>query len=453
MFKIINPFDQTLVHEYRYTSLDECNRSIDLVFNYKSIQAEIPPHKRYLILGKLKALILEHKSEFSDLITKETGKVITESRGEVDRALVTVEISAEEAKRINGEVVNANSFGAVTDKISIIQKKPVGVILCITPFNFPLNLALHKIAPAFAAGNTILFKPSEHNYLSGKLLTTLCIEAGMNENSFQMIMPEVSVMETVVSSPKIHCISFTGGTKTADSIASMAGRKKLLFELGGNDPLVVCSDADIDTCVDVAITGRFGCAGQKCTSNKRVYVHQSIYKEFKDKLIDKTKLLVVGDPACSKTNVGPVISIQSAKNLESIIKRAIGDGATLLLGGDINGALVKPTILENINSNSDLINEETFGPILPLIPFTGMQEVIASINSTPYGLQAGIFTNNLTWTKDFYHQLDVGTVIVNDGPGFRQEHLPFGGVKSSGMGREGIRYAIDEMSYIKQLIL
>jgi acyl-CoA reductase-like NAD-dependent aldehyde dehydrogenase len=453
MFQVINPYDQTLVHEYSYSSLEVCKKAIDSLHSFKSHQSLITPYQRYLILSKLKSLVQDHKSEFANLITQETGKVITESLGEVDRALTTLEISAEEAKRINGEVVDANSFGADTDKISIIQKKPLGVILCITPFNFPLNLALHKIAPAFAAGNTILFKPSEHNYLSSKLLEKLCLEAGMDSSAIQMILPSVNDMKEIIKNSKINCISFTGGTKAADSISKNAGRKKLLLELGGNDPLVICDDADISKCVDVAIIGRFGCAGQKCTSNKRVYVHEDVYSKFKNQLILKTKKLKLGDPKLKETSIGPVISIESAIKIQATLNRAVEDGATLLLGGEVTEALIEPTIIENVDKDSDLINEETFGPILPLFKFADLDEVVTSINSTPFGLQAGIFTNNLAKAKLFYQQVDVGTVIVNDGPGFRQEHLPFGGVKDSGMGREGIKYAISEMSYIKQLIL
>lgn len=452
LYTVINPYDQSVVHEYAYTKLDECFKAIESLTKFKKCQESIEPYARYEVLLRLKSLLANKREQMAELITLETGKVITESLGEVDRALVTVEIAAEEAKRINGQAVAANSFGAKTDKVSMTMKCPLGLILCITPFNFPLNLALHKIAPAYAAGNVILYKPSEHNYLSGKLLHELCLRAGMEDRSIKFIVPSSQDMSSICSHSSINCISFTGGSKTANKIVKSAGTIKLLFELGGNDALIVMDDAELSLAAKLAVRGRFSCAGQKCTSNKRVLVHSKVYDKFRELVLKYTKEVITGDPLDPLTELGPVVSIENAYKIKELLVDACNEGAQILCGGQIKGAMVSPCVIENVAPTSELLTEETFGPVLPLIRFSTLEQAIEIVNSNQYGLQAGVLTNNISVAKKLFNQLDVGTLIVNDGPGFRQEHLAFGGVKSSGIGREGIRYAIEEMSSIKQFI-
>lgn len=452
IYSIINPYTQKEIFSYSFTTLSDSYKSIELLKKNKAHLSQ-SGFDRSLVLLKLKELIFSHKEELAKLITLETGKVLKESLGEVDRACATLEISSEEAKRINGEAINTNSFGAQSDKIALIMKKPIGLVMCITPFNFPLNLALHKIGPAFAAGNRILFKPSEQCAQLSFLLLKLCYEAGMKEDQIQLIIPSVQTLDEIIQSPDIDCISFTGGTKTADKIAALCGRKKLLLELGGNDPLVVFDDADLNIASDTAIFGRFGSAGQRCTANKRVYVHESVYERFKTLLVEKSKMIKVSNPLDLETDIGPVISLNSANSIMLKITDCQNQGGKVLLGAKQEGAVIYPTIIESAPEDCELIREETFGPVIPLLKFVDEEDVIGRINSSEYGLQAGIFTNDLRRAKKFFNELEVGSVIMNDGPGFRQEHLPFGGVKSSGMGREGIKYAIDELSTTHSLIL
>ena len=451
-YKVINPYDLSTVAEYEFTTREETFSALSLVTKGKRKLRKLNPYDRYLILSKLGELIFSHKEKFAILITKETGKLIVESRVEVDRALKTIEIAAEEAKRITSDSASANSFGAHSDKLSFTRREPLGVVLCITPFNFPLNLALHKIAPAFAAGNTILLKPADCNFLSARLLVDLCYQAGMDAQFIQLITPKVETLNELVQNPDIQCVSFTGGTKTADKISKLAGRKKLLLELGGNDALVIFPDFDLDLAVNIAITGRFGCAGQKCTSNKRIFIHDDIYEDFKKLLLKKITQFKVGDPLKETTTLAPVISVEAANKIHSLIKNSIAAGAKCLAGGHVVNAHVSATVLEQLSDNDEIISEETFGPVMPLLKFNDISELIFDINNTPYGLQAGILTHNIEIIKRMFDEVDVGTVIAGDGPGFRQEHLPFGGVKASGIGREGIKSAMFEMSYIKQLI-
>lgn len=452
--KVYNPKNNEVLYDYDYTSYETSKEIINILKTQGGdAQRKLSPLDRSKILLKLKDLLKENKEKLSKQITLETGKLIVESRVEVERALVTVDIAAEEAKRLSGESIpdleNANG------KMSITKKVPYGLVMCITPFNFPLNLALHKIAPAFAAGNSILLKPSECNFELSKILIDLCYEAGMKREIIQTISPTVDDLNLVIQEENIDIISFTGGTETANKISKLAGRKKILLELGGNDALIFFPDGDLKIAVKETIAGRFGTSGQKCTASKRIFIHDSVYDEFKKELLEqaqKFEEFEVQDPLDDKSIFSPLISENSAKKVYKIVDDAISSGALLIWGHKRVGAYYAPTILENISEDSEVICEETFGPVISLIRFSDKEKLVKMVNSTKYGLQAGIFTNNLILIKELFDKIEVGTLIVNQGPGYRKEHLPFGGVKHSGLGREGVKYAMDEMSYIKQLV-
>lgn len=446
MPKIINPYNSDIVEEYEYTPLSQVEARIEKLLKY-----QYPEFKtRIANLSKLLNLLSSSGEVIAKLITLETGKTITESRGEVQRALITITKTIEIADHLEttSHIVEDSSSSF---KTSMTKRYPYGIILCITPFNFPLNLALHKLAPAYLGGNSILLKPAECNFKSMSLFIELCHKAGMGD-AIELVIPAAKDMNTLTSDKRVKIISFTGGTEVANIIAKNAGRKKLLFELGGNAPLIIYPDCDLDKAVDTAIAGRFFLAGQKCTSNKRVFLHQDIYEEFKNKLINKTKKLIVGDPLDESTQVGPVISHSACEKLKTSLAELKKEGVKTLLGGDSKGNLFEPTILEGFEDNSIIHKVELFGPVLPLFSFRSDDEVISLVNSSPYGLQAGVFTSDLNKIKKFFHQLEVGSVMINEGPGFRLEHLPFGGIKDSGEGREGIKYAYEEMTFIKQLI-
>ncbi len=438
--------------EVTYTSLNEAIAAIKLLEVGKKTQRQMAPFQRAGILENLAKLMKRDKEILAKQITEEMGKPLAESLIEIDRAITTITLSSQEAIRINGEVLNSDAFAPKRDKRGIVEHFPLGIVLAITPFNFPINLAAHKIGPAFAAGNCILFKPGPQNYLTGKLLTKLCHEAGMPTETFQMVNPDIPVMSEITGHLSIDCISFTGGVIAAKAIAQKAGLKKLLFELGGNDPLIIMPDADIDLAISTAINQRFGTAGQRCTASKKLFIHDSLYDEVKTKLINETAKLILGDPMKLETFVGPVVSTKSADEIMHRLDEAVKMGAKVLAGNKREGNIIHPTLIESVDTESTLLKEETFGPVLPLIKFSKIDQVIEDLKRSRFGLQAGIFTNDLRIIKRLYAELEVGALCVNDGPGLRMEHFPFGGVKDSGSGREGVAYAIREMSCLKTLI-
>lgn len=451
-YQVINPFNQKMIGEYEWTSKEQAFNSLNKVIKGKHATRKLTPHERSTILAKLAELMKQNQKEVATQITLEMGKTIGDSLVEMERATNTVICAAEEARRINGEVLNSDSYLPKRNKRGMTEHFPLGVILCITPFNFPINLSVHKIAPAFAAGNTILFKPGPQNIKSASMLVDLCYQAGMTEEMIQLINPEIPVMSELIKHPEVQCINFTGGIVAAKAIASQAGYKKLLFELGGNDPLIVMPDADVLLAVKTAINQRFGTAGQRCTACKKLFIQEKVYDQFKTLLVEETSKLKIGDPLDPNIFIGPVVNEKAAVDIEKRIQEAINLGANLLAGGKREGCIIYPTILENVSESCELIQDETFGPVMPLKKFGHIDEVIKLINGSRFGLQSGVFTNDLSVVKKLFDELEVGALAVNDGPGFRAEHFPFGGVKESGIGREGVRYAIMEMSYIKTLI-
>lgn len=451
-YQILNPYDSKLVADVTYTTEAEALGSLKLLEEGKNLQKKMAPFERADILLKLANLMKRDREKIATQITQEMGKTIADSLVEMDRAITTVTLSSQEAIRINGEVLNSDAFAPRRDKRGLVEHFPLGIVMCITPFNFPINLSVHKIGPAFAAGNCILFKPGPQNYLSGKMLTELCYEAGMPKETFQLVNPDIPVMTLLTKHSSVNCISFTGGVVAARAIAQNAGLKKLLLELGGNDPLIVMPDGDVTLAVKTAINQRFGTAGQRCTASKKLFVHESVYEDFKKKLLDETAKLVIGDPTKKETFVGPVVNAKAADEIMRRLEEAVKHGAKILTGHKREGNVIHPTVIENVSDESTLIKDETFGPVIPLKPFKNIEDVIKNLKSSAFGLQAGVFTHDLRVIKRLYEELEVGALAVNDGPGFRAEHFPFGGMKESGMGREGVAYAIREMSAVKTLI-
>jgi acyl-CoA reductase-like NAD-dependent aldehyde dehydrogenase len=323
----------------------------------------------------------------------------------------------------------------------------------VTPFNVPVNIPAHKIGPAFAAGNAVLFKPSPQGHGAAELLVELCHRAGMPRTGLAMVMPEAPTVQKLVADPRVGCLNFTGSVAAGRELARLAPMKRVLLELGGNDPLIVMADADVDAAVEVAVAQRFGTAGQRCTAPKRVFVHPAVKPAFLDKLVARTAALVVGDPADEATDVGPLVSSSAADAVMGMIGEAVGGGARVLAGNRREGNLVHPTVLTDVPEGAAIATTEVFGPVLPVWTFESLDALVARVNGQPLGLQAGLFTHDLRIAKELFERLEVGTLALNDGPGFRAEHLPFGGVKESGLGREGVRYAMREMSYRKTLIL
>ena len=452
-YRVVNPYSGELLGEYRYTEGAEVAEIVDRLKAGRAVQRATPAYQRSEVLRHLAQLLQQNSERLAQLVTAETGKAIADSRVELARAVNTTVASSEEARQIVGEALDSDAYPPTRSRMGVVCFRPLGTVLCITPYNFPLNIAMHKIGPAYAAGNCILFKPNPQNAASAIELTQLCRMAGISDDVLQMCVPELDAMGALVAHPDINCINFTGGNVAADRIAAASGYKKLLLELGGNDPLIVMADADLDAAVRVAINQRFATAGQRCTACKRVYVHADVYQAFSDELVAQSRKLVVGDPTDEATFVGPLINSAAADEVESRIVDAVESGARVLLGNRREGNIIYPCILEDVPPDARLIRCETFGPVLPLQRFGHMQELVEAVNRSGYGLQAGVFTRDLETIRTLFEELEVGTLITNDGPGFRAEHFPFGGMKASGIGREGVKYAMREMSCLKTLVI
>ncbi|MBI5679959.1 MAG: aldehyde dehydrogenase family protein [Methanobacterium sp.] len=451
--EIINPANNEIVDTVPHGNRTDAKKAIESANKAKRQLKDVPSHIISENLYEIHEEILKNSKTFAKLITLDCGKPIKNSKEEVKRSLQTILLSAEEAKRIYGETIPLDACAGGENIIGFTKKIPLGVIGAITPFNFPLNLVIHKIAPAIAAKNVVVLKPSIKAPLAALKLAEIIdtyFEAGVI-NAITGFGREVG--DEIVKNPGVDKISFTGSVETGLNISKNAGMKKLTLELGGNDPLIILEDADIDKAVDAAVTGSYSNAGQVCIGVKRIILDGKIADEFTDKFVKATLKLNVGDPMDIKTDVGPLIDESAAIEIENKVNTAINEGAELLCGGKRDGTFYTPTVLDNVKSNMNIVQEETFGPISPLIHVNGIDEAIKVANDTKYGLQAGIFTCNINNALKAAQEIDAGSVLINKPSTYRADNMPFGGCKMSGMGKEGIKYAVEDMTKIKLVIL
>jgi len=451
LIRIHNPYSGELEGEIESTPVGSIPDIVSKAFRaYRDNQ--LPAFDRYSILAGAAGLIREQKEDWAVSICRETGKPVRESLTEVDRAITTLEVSAQEALRVEGLIQAC----AVTDnriaRNAYVHRVPIGVILAVTPFNFPLNIPAHKIGPALAAGNAVILKPSPRAPLATSRFASLFHQAGLPGNLLQVVNGDNGVTRALAQS-EVSAVSFTGSSSTGEAMARWSSGKKLVLELGGNDAAIVMDDADLEKAAAAIVAHRFGSSGQRCTACKRVFIHQSVYEAAREILVRLVSRLRAGDPMDEATDIGPLIDDRSAEEICRKIEDAAGRGAKLILGGGRKGRFIEPTLIENIDHEDPLVREETFGPVLPLVPFNDLDQAIRMVNSTSYGLQSAIFTNRMDTVLKAFREIEAGALIVNDGPGFRIESLPFGGVKQSGFGREGVRYAINEFTTLKTLVM
>ena len=446
---VINPYDGEVIDKVPISHLNNVDRAIEAANNAKKYLQEMSAfkisNKLFNVCEKLKL----HRENFAELLTKEVGKPINESYVELDRSIETLKLAAEEAKRIYGESVpldaglNGKGFFAFT------QKLPLGVVAAITPFNYPLNLTIHKIAPAIAAKNTVIIKPP-----TDAPLTVMKFAELVNEEFPKGVINVITgygseVGDALVASAKIDKISFTGSVMTGLMISQRAGMKKVTLELGGNDPLIVLDDANTDAAVKGVINGAYLNAGQVCMGVKRIIVQEGIYEEFKAKLVEETSKIKMGNPMDKKTQLGTLISKKAAVHVEETVNNAVKDGAQILIGGKRNGAFYEATVIDKVTPDMDIVVNETFGPVAPLIKVKSVDEAIKMANATEYGLQSGVFTENYRNALRCANEIEAGTVFINKQSTFRTDNMPFGGFKNSGCGKEGIKYAVEEMTKTK----
>ncbi|MEW5552682.1 aldehyde dehydrogenase family protein [Peribacillus frigoritolerans] len=445
--EVLDPQDHSLITTVPAANERDVIYTIEEAKKGVKIAADMSTHERIAILHRAADWIFENKERYATTIAREGSKTIKEARKEVLRCIETLRISAEEARRINGETISFDQMPGSEDRIGYYYRFPIGIIVAITPFNDPLNLVAHKVGPAIAAGNAIIVKPATVTPLSALLLAEAFEKAGLPPKVLSVITGYPSDMgDSLITHSAIRMISFTGGLATGKAIIQKAGLKKICMELGSSSPVIVLKDADLEEAVKSTVSGAFWAAGQNCLGVQRIYVQEGIYHDFIGKFIDRTQQYRVGDKLLEETDMGPMISEIEAKRVESWVNEAVEKGAKLLCGGKRDGSFYQPTVLVNVPGDCKLATEEVFGPVVTIYNVPDLDTAISQSNSVDFGLQAGIFTRDLDKAFRAIRKLDVGGVMVNDSSDYRIDAMPFGGVKGSGLGREGIKFALQEMT-------
>jgi acyl-CoA reductase-like NAD-dependent aldehyde dehydrogenase len=416
--------------------------------------AEMPAHQRSRILSQAASLIAERKDDFARTIAAEAGKALKYARLEVDRGISTFTIAAEEAKRLHGETIPMDAVPAGEGYFGFWTRRPVGVIAAISPFNFPLNLAAHKVAPALAAGNSIVLKPASTTPLTAVMLCQVLQDAGVPDGALNLVVgPGSTVGEWLVTDQRVDKITFTGSPPVGRQILSKAGIKKVTLELGNTSPVVVAPDVDLDFVAKRCAVGAYYNSGQVCISVQRIYSQRSIYEPFMDKFVQASQAMVVGDPLDERVDVGPMISAQEVDRIEDWVKEAVSDGAQVMTGNKREGAVYHPTVLGNVREDMKVVTEEAFAPVASVIACDDFEEALQHANQTEFGLQVGVFTRDVNRVFQAVKRLNFGGVIINDTPAFRADHMPYGGNRQSGLGREGVRFAMEEMTNIQMVAI
>ncbi len=415
--------------------------------------ARMASYERQAVLQHCVNRFRERSEELAYALCVEAGKPIKDSEGEVSRLIDTFRIAAEESVRMTGEVQTLDISPRARGYQGIWKRVPIGPCSFISPFNFPLNLAAHKIAPALAVGCPFVMKPASRTPLGAIIMGEILAETDLPTGAFSILPAHREGADLFTEDDRLKLLSFTGSPAVGWDLKAKAGKKKVVLELGGNAAVIIDRDADLDDALERVIFGAFYQSGQSCIGVQRILIHADIYDRFRDMLVAKTMTLIAGDPKDRNVFIGPMISEGEASRLDSWIQEATTKGATLLCGGTRDGAMLEATLLENVDQNTKLNIEEAFGPVAFLIKFNEFEEALRIVNDSKFGLQAGIFTRDLFKTLDAWDRLDVGGVVINDVPSYRVDNMPYGGVKDSGLGREGIRFAMEDMTEIRNLVI
>lgn len=445
------PYDGSTVAEVYETATEEVAAAVESAHQAWLSWRRAASHERAELLAAIAAGMAGRSEELAEVMTLETGKTIRESRTEVSRSLSTIAISAEEAKRISGEVIPMDAVPPGTGKVGFTMRVPMGVVAGITPFNAPLNTICHKLGPALAAGNTLVLKPHPQGAGLAVELAQICLQAGLPRGAFNVVHGGAEVGKALTTHPLVAVVNFTGSARVADQIIRTVGLKRTLLELGGTAPTIVHSDADLQQAVPQCVEAAFGLSGQSCISTQRIYVHRELYEPFIREFVAAARAKRAGDPKDPDTGIGPMIDPEAATRVKEWIDAAVRDGATLECGGQLRGALLEATVLTDVTPQMKVVCEEVFGPVVTVTPYDDIEQAIAQANDSPFGLKSGIFTNTLDVALRAARELEYGTVNVNGASRSRVDHEPSGGVKLSGWGKEGPRYAIEEMTYLRMV--
>jgi glyceraldehyde-3-phosphate dehydrogenase (NADP+) len=450
---IRSPFDGAEVATVSFAGAAEIDLALDAAVRAAPETAGLGVWQRAAICRAVAAGLVARAGEIADLMCAESGKPIAEARAEVERAQHTFEIAAAEAERIYGEVIPMDLRASAAGRWGLTRRFPVGVVVGITPFNFPLNLAVHKVAPAIAAGCPIVLKPAEQTPISCLKLAEILDGTAWPKGALSVLPAGRDVADRLITDSRPVLLSFTGSQRVGWDLKTRAGKKRVVLELGGNAAVIVDESADLDAVIPKLVYGAFSYAGQKCISVQRVYVHARRFDELVERFSRAARQVRVGDPRQPDLFCGPMIDEANARRVESWIEEARAAGATVLVGGPRQGAIVPPTVLTGVPPHCRLAREEAFGPTVNLERVESFDEALTAVNDSEFGLQCGVFTRDLAHTFRAFERLAVGAVVINDAPSFRIDHMPYGGVKDSGLGREGPRRAIQEMTEERMLVL
>ncbi|MDQ0214964.1 acyl-CoA reductase-like NAD-dependent aldehyde dehydrogenase [Oikeobacillus pervagus] len=450
---IYSPFSGEEIGTVPVATVEEVDKAIVAAYEARKTMAKMPAHKRAAILERLVDLLEERADEAAQIIALEASKPISTAKQEVARTIQTYKFAAEEAKRIHGETLSLDAAPGGENRLAYTVREPIGVVGAITPFNFPMNLDAHKVGPAIASGNTIVLKPASQTPFSSYFLAELLQETGLPAGALNVVSGSGQVVgDKLVTDERIAMITFTGSPSVGIGIRNKAGLKRVTLELGSNSALIIDDGVDIDSIIDRCVTGAFSFQGQVCISLQRVYVHENVYDEFVDKFVKATGKLNIGDPLDPDTNVSALISKKDVDRTLSWIEEAKQQGAKVLTGGKAEGNILLPTVLVDTDQSLKVSCQEVFAPIVNINKISTVQEAIELVNDSRYGLQAGIYTNNVHVALQAAEELHVGGVMINDIPTYRVDQMPYGGVKESGFGREGIKYAVEEMTEMKLVV-
>ena len=453
--EVRSPWDQGLIGKVTLATRADAREAVNHAVASLRRTRALPRWKRREILEDIAAALIEQKDRFAQLIVAEAGKPIRLARAEVDRAVLTFKTAAEEAARLGGETIPLDLTEGNENRWGLVQRFPVGPVLAITPFNFPLNLVAHKAAPAIAAGCPILIKPSPQTPFTALALGEVILKAGWPEEALAVLpLKNADTAWLAEKEDRIKLVSFTGSAKVGWELKAHSGRKRVLLELGGNAALIIHGDyRDLDAAAERTAHAAFGYAGQSCISVQRIFVDKSIFQTFIWKLVEIAGKMVSGDPKSEATEVGPLVRPGEADRIESWVKEAVDGGARLIAGGERVGSVIAPAILTGSKAGMKIRDEEAFGPVVVVEPYVDFEQALAEVNHSRFGLQAGLLTRDAGRILTAYRELEVGALIVGDTPAWRLDPMPYGGVKDSGLGREGLRSAIEEMTEPRMLVM
>ena len=450
---LLSPYSQEKIADIAIANKLQTQNAIQVAYDSKEVMAKMPAHQRAAILEKVSQLLEENLEEAAKVISLESAKPLIFAKAEVIRTIETYKFASEEAKRIHGETIPFDAAVGGVGKIGYTIRNPIGVIGAITPFNFPMNLVAHKVGPAIAAGNTVVLKPASQTPLSAFFIADLFKKAGLPDGVLNVVTgPGRVVGDAIVESDLVSMVTFTGSSSVGIALRAKAGLKKTTLELGSNAALIIDEDIDVTKAIDRCLMGAFSNQGQVCISLQRIYVHEKIYDEFVSQFAKSASELKLGDPLDPETYVSSLISSNDLDRALSWIEEAKAQGATIATGGKTVGNILEPTVILDVTSNMKVSCNEVFAPIVSICKVSSVEEAIDAVNDSRYGLQAGIYTNSVVNALKAADDLHVGGVVINDVPTFRVDQMPYGGVKESGTGREGLKYAIEEMTEMKLVI-